>query len=187
MINPNLPKKLNLGCGNKKLEGFLNVDSNMNCRPGMAVDLNVTPYPFEDSWFSEINMDHVLEHLNDPIAVVLELHRISAAGGILVIRCPHFSCNWLHPGHRAGISTKLFDFFKKDNEERYGNVDFKVLDIKFKWMRYTSKGKRSNIIIRILGRFINFLANLNQVVAERIWCYWVGGFEEIYFKIRVEK
>jgi hypothetical protein len=54
-------------------------------------------------------------------------------------------------------------------------------------MRNTNLGKRKNLIIKLLNYLNNFFANLNVSFAERIWCYWVGGFEEIIFEARVKK
>ena len=55
--------KLNLGCGTNKLEGFVNVDVEPASEPDMVVDLDILPWPFEDSSAEEIQLNHVLEHL----------------------------------------------------------------------------------------------------------------------------
>ena len=36
--------KLNLGCGRKKLEGFVNIDISDYCEPDMVMDLSKVPY-----------------------------------------------------------------------------------------------------------------------------------------------
>lgn len=58
-----MTSKLNLGCGYKHLEGFLNVDSESRCDPDLVLDLEQTPWPFESSSITEVRMIHVLEHL----------------------------------------------------------------------------------------------------------------------------
>jgi ubiquinone/menaquinone biosynthesis C-methylase UbiE len=149
-------------------------------------DLEVFPYPFPDNQFSEIYMDHVIEHLSDPLKVLQEIYRISAPDAKVYINCPHFSTNFVHPGHKSAISIQLFDFLKSDSEEVYGNCNFKVEKISLRWFRYTN-GKRSWFLLRVMNGVINFFANISPSAAERFWCYFVGGFEEIRFEVRVVK
>ena len=40
--------KLNLGCGHDHKEGYVNVDVSDLGNPDMVVDLEVTPWPWED-------------------------------------------------------------------------------------------------------------------------------------------
>jgi hypothetical protein len=180
-------KKLNLGSGNNYLEGYVNVDDNIHVKADVVHDLNSYPYPFGADEFEEILADHVIEHLDDPLDFLQESYRISKDGAKTIIKCPHFSCNWLHPRHKSAISTKLFDFLDKNNSEYYQRADFAVEKIILKWLRNTNLGKRKNLLIKFLNFIINFLANWNIAFAERIWCYWVGGFEEIIFEARAKK
>jgi hypothetical protein len=38
-----------------------------------------------------------------------------------------------------------------------------------------------------IGGVIDFFANLSPYLASRLWCYWVGGFEEIEYRFQVIK
>jgi SAM-dependent methyltransferase len=181
-------KKLNLGCGMKKKEGFINLDQNPNCQPDILHDLNIFPYPFPDNQFEEIHLDHVLEHLENPLVVLEEIFRISKDNGLVTVKCPHFSCNWLHPGHRSAISTYLFDFFDENHPERFGAARFEVKKISLFWIRHREDALCGrSLFVKAMNRIINFLANLKPSVTERVWCYWVGGFEEIVFEVIVRK
>ncbi len=40
---------------------------------------------------------------------------------------------------------------------------------------------------RTMGAIIDFFANISPYLTSRIWCYWVGGFEEIEYHFRVIK
>lgn len=179
-------KKLNLGCGNVIMDGYINLDNNPNVKPDVVHDLNIYPYPFEDMEFDEIYLDHVAEHLDNIIMLIQELYRIGKCGCKITIKCPHFSCNWFHPGHKSAVSSKLFTFFDPQNIERYGKTDFNVLNIKLYWIR-SGYLKNRSLAIKIADNIINFFASLHLGFAERVWCYWVGGFEEIVFKVRVIK
>lgn len=179
--------QLNLGCGLKKLDGFINVDNRTICNPDVCHDLNLLPYPFPNNTFKKIILDHVIEHLDNTLLLLTELHRIALNDAEIIIKCPHFSANWVHPGHKSPISVHLFDFFGKNVEESYSDIEFKVEKLKLSWMRPGGRGKRNSFIFRGLSLVINFFANLSPAITERLWCYNVGGFEEIEFRVRVIK
>ena len=93
---------LNLGCGVVKFYSFnaMNVDYNPNIKPDILYDLNVFPYPFDDSSYNTIVMLHVLEHLKYPEKVIEECYRILKQGGKLIIAFPsERSENYHHPTH----------------------------------------------------------------------------------------
>ena len=73
---------LDLGCGNKKRPGAIGVDFNERTDADIIHDLNILPYPFEDSSFDEIYIDNCLKHLDDTLGIMEELHRICKASGL---------------------------------------------------------------------------------------------------------
>ncbi len=177
--------RLNIGSGRTPMPGFISVDNNPNAGAVDVVhDLDRFPWPFDDDSVSEVVMDHALEHLEDTMGVIQELYRICADGARILIRVPHLSCAWNHPGHRRAIGVGLFDHFDPASEERYGRCRFEVERVRLHWMqpRY-----RTTRLRRALSGAIDALANLNVRLTQRIWCYWVGGFDEIEFRVRVVK
>lgn len=80
--------KLNLGCGDKKLPGYVNVD--MCGEPDEKRDLSVFPWPYEDASVDEVYSEHFLEHVVDYEKTVLEIHRILKKGGVIHFKVPHF-------------------------------------------------------------------------------------------------
>ena len=97
-MNRIIRMKLNLGCGNKKLEGFVNIDLTEYCAPDMIMDLENTPYPFKSNSITEIRMKSVIEHLPiDPkpfFKILQEIYRISTNGCVIHIECPHPNHRW---------------------------------------------------------------------------------------------
>lgn len=91
--------KLHLGCGRDLWDGFINVD----IMPGSLVghDLNTFPYPFPAQSVDSIAMLHVLEHLQNPLLVAQELHRIAKPDAKWTIAVPYGSSDdaWEDPTH----------------------------------------------------------------------------------------
>jgi len=87
-IKPNF-KKLNLGCGWRKIPGFLNIDISPEVKPDMVVDLS-EGLPFLDNTFEEIYSSHVIEHII-PCKfrfVLEEIGRVAKNGCILELYLP---------------------------------------------------------------------------------------------------
>ncbi len=63
--------RLNLGCGAKHLEGYVNVDKFGN--PDLLFDLETFPYPWSNNSVTEIEMHHVLEHLGQQTEIYLRV------------------------------------------------------------------------------------------------------------------
>lgn len=95
--------RLHLGCGNKIVPGFINVDKLH--LPGVDVqwDLNNLPWPWEDASVCEIIANHVVEHLScGLVAFMDEAWRLLMPGGTLYIEVPDGAdpdLAWCDPTH----------------------------------------------------------------------------------------
>ena len=185
-------KKLNLGCGNFKKEGYINLDWVKSVKPNVIHDLNSIPYPFKNNYFDLIEGDHILEHLKSPFKILIELHRILKNNGKLIIKIPHFSRGFTHPEHNTGFGISLPNYFNRSFQGGYMGVEFKLIKMKLNWSAqpYLKKQLYSRPVFYSLQFFkviINFFANLSPNLCSRIWCYWVGGFEETTFEFQCIK
>jgi len=154
------------------------------------------PYPFEDESVDEVHMYHVLEHLNNPLQKVEELHRILKVGGKLFIRVPHFSSMGAFSDitHIRPFGYASFDCFVKDTYHHfYTNKEFKILNREIKYFgTYPNKGiyakyihlNNCNLFLKPIVRTMNFLIKISPTFFERIWCYWVGGAIEIVITLK---
>jgi len=104
---------LDLGCGNKKRDGAIGVDFNSRTAADVIHDLNTFPYPFEDEVFDEVYIDNALEHLEDVLRVMEEVHRICKNGAMIKVIVPYFRSTWAltDPTHRHFFAVQSMSFF----------------------------------------------------------------------------
>ncbi len=183
-----MAKKLNLGCGEDIKEGYVNLDWSSLVGADVAHDLNALPYPFEDNSFDLVEAFHVLEHLEKPFSVMKELHRILRPGGTLHIKVPHFSRGMTHAEHEHGFDVTFPLYFNPAfTRSGYYGVPFELHRLRLSWLAFfhlmPSMGYGKGMIgfLRGASAVISGIANLSPNFASRIWCFWVGGFDEIEF------
>ena len=70
-------KILDIGCGKYKTPGSIGLDSNPKTGADVIHSLDDVPYPFADDEFDVIVGNQVIEHVEDVLAVIAELHRIT--------------------------------------------------------------------------------------------------------------
>lgn len=82
--------RLNVGCGDKLLEGYVNVDavSRLGREPDIVADIRAIP--LEDGCASEVLAVHVIEHFYrwEAPEVLAEWVRLLKPGGRLILECP---------------------------------------------------------------------------------------------------
>ncbi len=108
---------LDLGCGNKKRAGAVGIDFNSRTAADIVHNLNEFPYPLADASFDEIYLDNTLEHLDRPVRVMEELHRICAPGGRAIVIVPYFRSVWaaIDPTHQHTFSVDSFAYYDPDH------------------------------------------------------------------------
>jgi len=77
--------RLNLGCGNKKIDGFIGVDIK-----DADVVADIRKLPYEDNSVDEIMAIHVCEHFykHEILSVLKEWKRVLKPDGIMVLELP---------------------------------------------------------------------------------------------------
>lgn len=109
---------LDVGCGRSKLPGAVGID--IAAIPGVDVvhDLNVLPWPLGASTFAYVRLRSVLEHLENVLDVLAEVHRVSLPGALVVIGVPHFSSAnaYTDPTHRHYLSSRFVDYLIEGTE-----------------------------------------------------------------------
>ncbi len=113
--------KLNLGCGEKRIPGYINVDKFGN--PDIKHDLECFPWPWETDSVSEVLLIHVLEHLGKDVEIYFgifkEIYRICSHAANIKIIVPHYRHQFFYddPTHvRIVTPLGLQLFSKKQNK-----------------------------------------------------------------------
>lgn len=123
--------RLNLGCGRKHLDGYVNLDISPKVGADIVHDLDIAPWPFDDNSADEIIAENIFEHVSDPILFMAECHRILKTDGILKIYVPHYTSPdaFTDPTHKRYCTDHTFDFWIKgtlyynETGETYGGWD----------------------------------------------------------------
>lgn len=84
-------RKLNLGCGDVRLAGYINVDALEKFRPDVVCDVSKLEFS-DDNQYDLVRASHVLEHFEYPrcVEVLQEWRRVLRVGGYIVVCVPDF-------------------------------------------------------------------------------------------------
>src|SRR5271163_790248 len=117
-MNPRPAAALNLGCGRKHIEGAVNVDLSASIAPDVAYDLNTRPWPFGSDSFEHVYAYDVIEHLDDVIGTMNEIHRVCRNGARVEITVPHFECAnaFTDPTHQHAFGYSSFHYVTGEHE-----------------------------------------------------------------------
>ena len=108
---------LDIGCGNARdVRATAGID--IRSYPGVDIVHNLErfPWPVADGRFDRVILRDALEHFEDIVRTMEELHRICKPGGRIEIWTPHYSHpNSFHdPTHKHHFSFGTFDYFTGD-------------------------------------------------------------------------
>lgn len=136
MSEPQL-KILDIGCGKRKHPGSIGVDVRANTDADVVHDLNAFPYPFAADEFDLIVIRHTLEHLDDVIRVMEEVHRIARPGARVAIDAPYFTSvdAFSDITHKHFFTSRSFDYFTDDipSLDFYSAARFRKLKVKIRF------------------------------------------------------
>ena len=140
------------------------------------------PYPFPDSQFDEIYVDNVLEHLEDVIRVLEELHRIGKPRALVKVIVPYFRSRYasIDPTHRHFFTVDSLSYFDPDHpfcqQYSYSLARFKV----------EKKVFNESIKNGFISRGIVYLANLRPGAYERLLSH-LYPLDDLTFYLKVIK
>ena len=166
-------RTLNLGSGQDRSKSdAVSIDRVAETKPDIVHDLDIYPWPLEDNRFDTVHCLDVIEHLQNIVRAMEEIHRISRNGARVHIATPHFSCanSYTDPTHLHHLGLFSFDYFTGGN----------------KWGFYTRvRFKKVRSRLHFYGRYknlhISWLANKAPAFYEEhlTWIFpaWYMSFE----------
>jgi len=84
--------KLNIGAGESKLEGYINIDCDPGRKPDLCTDIRYSVLPYDDNSVEKIIMFHTIEHIEKRFHVFIlsEFNRVLKMDGRLLLSFPEF-------------------------------------------------------------------------------------------------
>lgn len=170
-------RKLCLGSGLKKQPDAVNVDMVSSTAPDIVHDLNRSPWPLPDNWFDECHAYDVIEHLDNIVTTMEEIHRVCRNGAVVRITVPHFSCAnaFTDPTHRHYFSAFSLNYFTGEHQFSF-----------YSDRHFRRKANQILFATTWLNKVVHRLANRFAGEYERRWA-WMFPAWFIYFELEVIK
>jgi SAM-dependent methyltransferase len=168
---------LNLGSGRKPRPGALNVDLSARTQPDLVHDLDATPWPLPDGYFTEVHAYDVVEHLQDVMLTMEEIHRVCAPGARVFITVPHFSSAnaFVDPTHRHFFSARSMLYFTDEHELGF-----------YSSARFLQRQALIVFQQSLLNKLVRRVANRFVIPYEERWA-WVFPAWFLYFELEALK
>lgn len=173
--------KINLGCGRKLLNWYLNVDCIKWEWVDKVIDLDNYPWNFEDNSIDEIYADNIIEHL-DYAKSTKELQRILKIWWIVIIKVPYFSNPWaFFADHKTFFN---FDSYNKYCENMNPWMDLSEPYFELLERRITFLDEYKSWIIY---KIFYFIPKLFYKLNPRLYIWllsYVFPASELHFKLK---
>lgn len=179
-INPNKKKMLNLGCGQRYLADWVNLDFVSSNKDVVAHNL-MRGIPYPNNYFEVVYHSHVLEHFTkkDAERFMRECYRVLAPGGIIRIAVPD-----LEQINKNYI--KFLELAEKNDPVAEANYDWTLIEMYDQCVRSEGGGEMKEYL---KGQRVN-----NDFIKERIGYFFntitnhkTLGWKSIVKKILSEK
>jgi len=171
---------LDIGCGKRKISpDAVGIDLSPDSAADHIWDLDRYPWPLPDNQFDRVHMSHVIEHLDDPMRAMAEVHRVAREGADILVVTPHFSSHnsYIDPTHKRHLAARSFEYFTGDDFPSFAGAPFRFEIVS---VELTFGG---NLVLDNLGRL---LARLSMAWYER-HAAWIFPALDIRCHLRARK
>jgi len=163
--------KLHLGCGTKKLKGYVNCDISPEVKPDVVVDIMELSKKFRPNSVDEIITEHTIEHVEDFTRAMREIHKVLKKGGKAKIVVPYATIpNAFHPHHRWYFTKESFAPFEMGHGlSYYYNFHFSKV--------------KTKLIFNWFNKWIAPLANSKPWIYENTGLAWLFPASELHIEM----
>ncbi len=119
---------LDVGCGTRKIEAdAIGIDRSANSAADIVWDLDQYPWPLDSNRFERVYLSHIIEHVQDVMKTMAEVHRAAKDGADVWITTPHFSSHnsYVDPTHVRHMAAASFDYFRGNDFETFTGAPFR--------------------------------------------------------------
>lgn len=191
-LSSETPVMLDVGCGHKKIKGTIGIDHIIADGVDVVHDLNVMPWPFEDSSFDRIYANHSISHLEDICKVMVEFYRIAKKDALIEIVAPHYSSDnyKTDPTHKIHLGARSMNYFVTNVDFDYYylpegiNFELMIAEISFRETPASWRNQLKLNPIRWLG--LEAMVNRMPRIYERFFTGLMPA-SEVRFLLKVIK
>ncbi|HUD03991.1 MAG TPA: hypothetical protein VMR73_00675 [Candidatus Paceibacterota bacterium] len=129
--------RVNLGGGEEKIEGFINIDTVALPTVDIVADIS-KGIPLPDNSVIEVRANYILEHIKDTVFIMEEMYRVCKADAKVKIKVPYFKSTaaFKDPTHVSFFTERTFEYFDRDYIENGKLPEYKA-KYNFKMIKLT--------------------------------------------------
>ncbi len=151
--------RLNLGSGERRRPDYHNVDCTLATRPDILADLNEPLSELPDGSVESVYARHTLEHIENLMGLLGELHRVCRDDATIEIIVPHFSnpYGYSDPTHVRFFGLYTFFYFASDADQPrrkvpsfYSPIRFRVEAVRFSLLKQSILEKCAKAVLEPL-------------------------------------
>ncbi|MBT5399664.1 methyltransferase domain-containing protein [Candidatus Woesearchaeota archaeon] len=164
-INKGKKININLGSGTVHIDGFYSLDQFNIDGVDIVADLNKPLELLPDNCVHSVVSRHALEHVDNFIPLLGELHRIVSDNGLIEIIVPHFSnaYSFSDPTHVRFFGLYTMYYFSLDKHQPASRkVPSFYTDFKFKVESVKIEFYKDSIFDHLLGPIFYRVFNINH-------------------------
>jgi len=161
--------RLNLGSGPRSKAGFYSVDHMRIDGVDIVADLNQPLTLLPNDCAEHVFTSHALEHVDNLLLLLSEIHRITRPGGLIEIIVPHFSNPYYYsdPTHVRFFGLYTMNYFVDPDKQPhtrkvetfYSPARFEIESVKIAFYRF-------NLLDRLFVPFLRYLVNRTPAAQE---------------------
>jgi SAM-dependent methyltransferase len=186
------PLRIDLGSGPRPRDGFYALDHLELAGIDIVADLNRPLELLPDNCAEHVFSSHALEHVENLLPLLGEIHRITRPGGLVEFVVPHFSNPYYYsdPTHVRFFGLYTMNYFvDTDKQPEAWRVPVFYSATRFEMESVKLSFYRTNLFDRLFVPFLRYFVNRSagaQNFYERRLC-WIFPAAEVRYRMRACK